>query len=72
MTALLMAVKPTDRSDYQEMERLYDVGRCTNKLSVILLNYNIVRIVRIFAPYGTINHEPEHSYIVQLILSLHV
>ena len=49
---LLMAVKPSGQGDYQEMERLYDVGHCTNRLSVILLNYNMIRIVRFFAPYG--------------------
>ena len=33
------------------MERLYDAGHCTNRLTVILFDYNIIRFVRIFAPY---------------------
>jgi hypothetical protein len=47
---LLMAVKSADQSDYEEMESLYDVCHCTNRLSVILLDNNIIRLVRIFAP----------------------
>ncbi len=33
------------------MERLYDVCHCTNRLSVILIDNNIIQFVRIFAPY---------------------
>jgi hypothetical protein len=46
------AVKPTGQSDYQEMERLYGVYHCTITLSLIFSDNNIIRLVRIFAPYG--------------------
>jgi hypothetical protein len=34
------------------MERLYGVCHCANRLSVIFIDNNIIRLVRIFAPYG--------------------
>jgi hypothetical protein len=34
------------------VEWLYDMGHCTNRLSVLLSDNNIIRLVRIFAPYG--------------------
>ena len=49
---LLMAVTLAGQGNYQEVERLHDVGHWTNRLSVILPNNNIIRLVRIFAPYG--------------------
>jgi len=45
------AVKPTGQGTYEEMERLCSVSHCTNHLSVILVDNNIIRLVRIFAPY---------------------
>jgi len=47
---LLVAVKPTGKGDYEEMEGLYDRGHCSNRLSVISSDNNIIRLVRIFAP----------------------
>ena len=49
---LLMTVKPAGRGDYQQMEKRYAVCQCTNRLSVISPDSNIIRFVRIFAPYG--------------------
>ena len=49
---LLVAFKPADQGDYQQMERLYDMGYRENRLSVALFDINIIRFVRIFAPYG--------------------
>ena len=49
---LLLAVKPAGQGDYQEMKWLYDVAHCPNRLSAILSDNNIIRLVRIFAPYG--------------------
>jgi hypothetical protein len=48
---LLMAIKPTGQRDHQEVEVLYDMGYCTNRLSVILPDNNIIRFIGIFAPY---------------------
>ena len=53
---LLMAAKPADQGNYQDVERLHDMGHCTNRLSVILPNNNIIRLVRVFAPYGLSEH----------------
>jgi len=50
--SLLMAVKPAGQGNYQEADRLYDMGHCTNRLSVNLRSNNIIRLVRVFAPYG--------------------
>jgi hypothetical protein len=47
------ALKPAGQVDYQEMERLYGGCHCANRLSVIFIDNNIIRLVRIFAPYGT-------------------
>ena len=49
---LLVAIKPAGQGNYEEMERLYDVCHCTNRLSVILFDNNIIQLVRIFAPYA--------------------
>jgi uncharacterized membrane protein len=49
---LLVAVEPASQGDYQEMERFYGVCHCTNRLSVILLDNNIIQSIRIIAPYG--------------------
>ena len=49
---LLLAVEPAGEAGYQEMERLYGVCHCTNRLSTILIDNNIIQFVRIFAPYG--------------------
>ena len=49
---LLMAVKPAGQGNYQELERLHDMGHWTNRLSIILPNNDIIRLVRVFAPYG--------------------
>ena len=46
-----MAVNRAGQGDYQQMERLYDVGHYTNRFSVILPDNNIIRSGRIFAPY---------------------
>jgi hypothetical protein len=46
------AVKPAGQGNCDEVERLYGVSHCTNKLSVILLDNNVIRFVRVFAPYG--------------------
>jgi len=46
------AVKPACPGDNQQMERFYDVAHCPNRLSVILPDNNIIRLVRIFALYG--------------------
>ena len=48
---LLVAVKPAGQGNYEEMERMYDVCHCTNRLSIILPDNDIIRLVRIFAPY---------------------
>jgi len=48
---LLVSVKPTGQCDYEEVERLYDMGHQTNRLSVILFDNNIIPLVRFFAPY---------------------
>jgi len=47
-----VAVKPTGQGDYKKMERLYCVRHSTNRLSLILFDNNIIRFVRIFAPYA--------------------
>ena len=52
MDRLLVAFKPTGQGDYEEVEGLYDMGHCTHRLSVILSDNNIIRLVRIFAPYA--------------------
>jgi hypothetical protein len=46
------AVEPTCQGNYGEVEWLYDMGHCTNRLSVLLADNNIIWLVRIFAPYG--------------------
>ena len=56
------AVKPTGQSDYQEMERLYGVYHCTITLSLIFSDNNIIRLVRIFAPYGVKRLERYANY----------
>jgi len=53
---LLTAVKPAGQGDYQGMERLYGVCHCTNRLSTILFDNNIIQFFRIFAPYGISSH----------------
>jgi hypothetical protein len=50
---LLVAVKPANQRHNEEMERLYNRCHSSNRLSVILPNNNIIRFVRIFAPYGS-------------------
>ena len=49
---LLVAVKPAGQGNYDEVERLYGVCHCTNNLAAIFFDNNIMRLVRIFAPYG--------------------
>jgi hypothetical protein len=49
---LLLAVKSACQGDDKEVERLYSVYHCTNRLSVIIFDNNIIWFVRIFAPYG--------------------
>ena len=49
---LLLAVMPAGQRDYEEAEGLYDRGHCPNRLAAILSDNNIIRLVRIFAPYG--------------------
>ena len=39
------------------MKWLYDVAHCPNRLSVILPDNNIIRLVRIFAPYALFHQE---------------
>ncbi len=51
---LVLALKPAGQSAKQQMEGLYDVGHCTNRLSVILPDNNIIRLVRICAPYDRV------------------
>jgi len=60
---LLLAVKPAGQGNYEEMERLYSVYHCTNRLSVILFDNNIIQFVRIFAPYACAKRylRPERS-----------
>jgi len=50
---LLMAVKPAGQGDYEEVGELNYMDHCTNRLSSNLSDNNIIRFVRIFAPYGT-------------------
>jgi len=49
------ASRPAGQGNCDEVEGLYDVAHCTNRLSVILFDNNIIRLVRIFAPYGLVN-----------------
>jgi hypothetical protein len=49
----LLAVKPAGQRNYEEVEGLYDRGHCQNRLAAILSDKNIIRLVRIFAPYGS-------------------
>jgi len=63
---LLMAIKPACQGNYEEMERLYDVCHCTNRLSVILIDNNIIQFIRIFAPYDN----PVDPYILEPHMSL--
>ncbi|MEN8106702.1 MAG: hypothetical protein ABFS22_01705 [Pseudomonadota bacterium] len=58
---LLVAVKPAGQGNYEEVEGLYDRGHCANRLSVILPDNNIIRFVRIFAPYGLCFIEQENE-----------
>ena len=39
---LLLTVKPAGQGDYQQMEGLYDVVHCPNRLSVILFDNNTI------------------------------
>jgi len=39
------------QGNYDEVERLYGVCHCTNNLTVILFDNNIIALVRKFAPY---------------------
>jgi len=48
----LLLVKPAGEGDDQKLERIDDVCHCQKKLSAILLKSNIIRLVRICAPYG--------------------
>ena len=50
--SLFATVKTADQGVGQKLERMYDVRHCQNRLSVILFDNNIIRFVRIFAPYG--------------------
>ena len=49
---LLVAIKLAGQGNYEEMEGLYDMGHCQNRLSVILFVNNIILFLRIFAPYA--------------------
>jgi hypothetical protein len=51
---LLLPIKVTCKVDHKEMERLYNVRHGANRLSAILSDNYIIRLVRIFAPYGWI------------------
>ena len=52
---LLLAVKrPAGQRNYEEVKGLYDRGNCQNRLAAILTDNNIIRLVRIFAPYGRV------------------
>ena len=46
------AINPAGQGDKQQIEGLYDVGHCTNGLSVIFPGSNMVRFARILVPYG--------------------
>jgi len=46
---LLMAVKPVGQGDYDGVGELNYIRHCTNRLSPILSDNNIIRFVRIFA-----------------------
>jgi hypothetical protein len=48
---LLLAVKSAGQRNYEEVEGLYDRGHCQNRLAAILSDNNIIRLVRMFAPY---------------------
>ena len=49
---LLLAVKPAGQHDYEEVEGVYDRGHCPNRIASIFSDNNILRLVRIFAPYA--------------------
>lgn len=49
---MCIAVKAADHGDDLEMASLYGVFHCTNNLPIRLIDNNIIRLVRIFAPYG--------------------
>jgi len=49
---MCIAVKPADHGDDLEMASLYGVFYCTNNLPIRLIDNNIIRLVRIFAPYA--------------------
>ena len=74
---LLLAVESAGQGDYKEMERLYCVRHSTNRLSLILFDNNIIRLVRVFAPYALLQlREPVNKfpdfvrYIVQRLKTL--
>ena len=57
------AVKPAGQGDYKELKGLYDMDHCTNGLSVILPDNNIIRLVRIFAPYEALCNAFHKAYL---------
>jgi hypothetical protein len=60
---LLVPVEPAGQGDYQQMKWLYDVAHCPNRLSVILPDNNIIRLVRIFAPYEALCNAFHKAYL---------
>ena len=52
---LLLAVDPAGQGDYMAMQRLYCVRYSMYRLSLISFYNNIIRLVRIFAPYGQVD-----------------
>jgi len=46
------AVQPAGQGDYQQIGGLYDIHHRTETLFAMSFHNNIIRLVRIFAPYG--------------------
>jgi hypothetical protein len=64
---LLVAVKPAGQRNNEEMERLYNRCHSSNRLSVILPDNNIIRFIRIFAPYAVPYTPISHPFVERLI-----
>jgi hypothetical protein len=51
----LLAVEPAGQGDFKEMERPYCVRHSMYRLPLISFYNNIIRLDRIFAPYGQVD-----------------
>jgi peptide-methionine (R)-S-oxide reductase len=58
----LLAVEPTGQRDSRQLEGSYEVCHCQNRLSTIVIDGNIIRLVRIFAPCGLEIAEAGHHF----------